>query len=498
MLIHKIFKYLSSEFFVLFIFWFLTGLLVLSFIFPPYVYGIGDHITVRHLAILLAITVSAVSVLLLINRLLTVIAAKVVGLLFLFLGLSTGSIVHSIVMDITRPVGCRRYDAFWGATECPLEWLNRPQYTSIYLLTFLVLHAAIYLLLFSYGIRISSRLLRIFNNLRFGIAILIIFLPPLVIGGSIATAYIKGQQNFEKIDTLKASPDSSLRIIEEGTFLDTKTNRNMVQIKFEMTLPSDGYHAVYDVCAWPSGPSSGCPRGGGYFSLSALLVDGAEDAGMIVSKKKGETHELTIRFFPYMGGFLGGDVVEGKYGVQVRVAFLGKNKGENRGDILDKRLETRFFSKLEFSEGLEDRDYFDGVPANYDECSKMDPIINEQDDTTPLGCDYFVSDSKKIEFNRCINELGGTIYSNGCELKYYNPDYVFPKNFEECVNSMPEKRQQYVGNICTLTIDRRWSNKDTEIVDRLMQECSVSGRVSFNTTSTCMVRWRIEAPNITF
>ncbi len=149
-----------------------------------------------------------------------------------------------------------------------------------------------------------------------------------------------------------------------------------------------------------------------------------------------------------------------------------------------------FISRLCVAEDVGD---FNGIPMNYSECAKTEPMDRT---VSNLKCDYSVSADKtnlpKMEkFLQCLSlypEYGdlaelscryvsndgnpivpgivkcvksdGTNYFPGilddrpCVLRFYNPDYVFPKNFRECQSRGGAMSQTYSGQeTCRITIE---------------------------------------------
>ena len=121
------------------------------------------------------------------------------------------------------------------------------------------------------------------------------------------------------------------------------------------------------------------------------------------------------------------------------------------------------------------------VPRSYDECV----AVNADEYITPLECSYLVLESASQPYIDCLavqeryRELGGlpctflpdrtnlilecqkpdgvrffpAILPFPCELVYYNPNWVFPKNFRECKERGGELDETARGiKTCTVVI----------------------------------------------
>lgn len=133
-----------------------------------------------------------------------------------------------------------------------------------------------------------------------------------------------------------------------------------------------------------------------------------------------------------------------------------------------------------------DNETFEGVPNTYAECSKTDEIYHLQNkNQSKLTCQYTVfsealSNIKlgvvdKDKYNICIG-LGGLplTFGGDCSLIFYNPDYVFPKNFRECVDEKKGEFTTSIENRCIINIDPNFAyNK--EVAAKLINECLALG-----------------------
>lgn len=128
----------------------------------------------------------------------------------------------------------------------------------------------------------------------------------------------------------------------------------------------------------------------------------------------------------------------------------------------------------------------EGVPTTYSECVRT----NERHDVqghndSNLRCSYTVAQASfpglsfqegdEIKYKKCT-ELGGRPMSYGgdCSLIFYNPDYVFPKSFEECVK---EKKGEFTTSVsprCIIEIDGSLAY-NTEVANGLIKQCVTLG-----------------------
>ena len=101
---------------------------------------------------------------------------------------------------------------------------------------------------------------------------------------------------------------------------------------------------------------------------------------------------------------------------------------------------------------------FEGVPNNYLDCLNTDPKFNYlSEKESNLRCQYSVWEEKdQSKYQQCL-QIGGREISliadtfdpnnpsyakSFCEMIFYNPNYEFPKNFEECEG---EKKGGIIG-----------------------------------------------------
>ncbi len=129
----------------------------------------------------------------------------------------------------------------------------------------------------------------------------------------------------------------------------------------------------------------------------------------------------------------------------------------------------------------EDRTTLEGIPSNYSECTKAEQryktvsslkcdysILPDKTNTSAtekflqcrfqypeykelagLSCQYVLNEGNTIvpRILRCFkngaNYFPGVSDDSACVLRYYNPDYTFPKNFQECKLQGGEMSQTY-------------------------------------------------------
>ncbi len=132
---------------------------------------------------------------------------------------------------------------------------------------------------------------------------------------------------------------------------------------------------------------------------------------------------------------------------------------------------------------------FDGVPSNYAECMRTSAAYTFSHATpstqgrSQLQCEYVVrggvmgqefAEGDKAKFDECQRK-GGTnpTYEIACGLVFYNPDYVFPKDFHECVK---EKKGDFTTfeHRCSVEVVPRLAY-DKDVATRLIRECRQKG-----------------------
>lgn len=132
---------------------------------------------------------------------------------------------------------------------------------------------------------------------------------------------------------------------------------------------------------------------------------------------------------------------------------------------------------------------FYSIPTSYTECMKTDEKYNFQNrGRSVLECRYTVYEEEftgvgaevvdKEKYTQCVKFGGGQIgYGGDCTLHFYNPDFIFPKNFRECVD---EKKGEFTEfnssyrNYCFIKIESITAS-DKEIVNKLLDECIKQG-----------------------
>jgi len=152
--------------------------------------------------------------------------------------------------------------------------------------------------------------------------------------------------------------------------------------------------------------------------------------------------------------------------------------------------------------------FFIGVPTNYSECIQIDEKYVIQKGLG-LECQYTVyEDDNREKFTDCV-EIGGewieftddSLDPNGsdtnafCQVLFYNPNYVFPKNFNECED---ENKGHILGGdgskvggvlrpkTCLIAIEpSKAFNK--EVATRLMNECIDQGGKYSERTPICII-----------
>jgi len=141
---------------------------------------------------------------------------------------------------------------------------------------------------------------------------------------------------------------------------------------------------------------------------------------------------------------------------------------------------------LNMKQPVTDNIVVEEVPTTYSKCMRTEQRFDFQArNRSNLRCSYTVAQASfpglsfrggdEIKYKKCT-ELGGRSMSYGgdCSLMFYNPDYVFPKNFEECVK---EKKGEFTTSVsprCIIEIDGSLAH-NTAIANNLINQCVTLG-----------------------
>ncbi|MCH8741859.1 hypothetical protein IH779_03075 [Patescibacteria group bacterium] len=153
---------------------------------------------------------------------------------------------------------------------------------------------------------------------------------------------------------------------------------------------------------------------------------------------------------------------------------------------------------------------FEGVPSNYSECIKTEEKYIIQKGLR-LECQYTVwEEDEPDKFASCLKIGGrkiteisdtfgpaGSFSSNFCQILFYNPNYVFPENFNECED---ENKGYILGGdgstvegilrpkTCLISIEpSKALNK--EVATKLMNECVNRGGDYYEKTPGCIIKF---------
>ena len=155
---------------------------------------------------------------------------------------------------------------------------------------------------------------------------------------------------------------------------------------------------------------------------------------------------------------------------------------------------------------------FEEVPTNYFDCLKTDKDFNVYDKESELRCGYTVHEKEdESRFRECLKNGGveSTLiidtfdslnpggYENFCDMVFYNSDYEFPKDFEECER---EHKGGIVGGdgstvggvprpkTCLASVDLvTATNKNVAII--LLNKCIDLGGDYNSRTSSCLIKF---------
>lgn len=156
---------------------------------------------------------------------------------------------------------------------------------------------------------------------------------------------------------------------------------------------------------------------------------------------------------------------------------------------------------------------FEQVPTSYAECIRTNNKYNSgYQNEIELRCQYLVGEEETGKYREClriggeertliIDYIGPPRYvppnRSHCEMVFYNPNFVFPKNLEECEQ---EKRGGVVGGdgstqggvprkkTCLLSIDVSQALNKQTATDLLNKCIALGGDYNPNQPS-CLIRF---------
>ena len=123
------------------------------------------------------------------------------------------------------------------------------------------------------------------------------------------------------------------------------------------------------------------------------------------------------------------------------------------------------------------------VPKDYASCLKThtnDYTKNE------LSCSF--SPGTPAQQRLCEEKDGVINQFKQCLIIYYNPAFVFPKNFDKCLQKIGSTN----GQVCDLEINKRGAY-DQDLVQKLFDECLKNGsqdNTKFMSTGGCSLRFQ--------
>lgn len=120
------------------------------------------------------------------------------------------------------------------------------------------------------------------------------------------------------------------------------------------------------------------------------------------------------------------------------------------------------------------------IPTTYAECFYSGRNISD------LECTYARVEADRNKYLHCIN-VGGVIEKTNdlgkevdqCTLTFYNPDYIFPKDFEGCKNGHAPWLREAIDErgVCTVEV-KNFGIYNKDIADQLVAVCFVSHQES--------------------
>lgn len=136
---------------------------------------------------------------------------------------------------------------------------------------------------------------------------------------------------------------------------------------------------------------------------------------------------------------------------------------------------------------------FEGIPTSYPDCLKTDQKNNYSNDEIGLKCQFSINQKvNSSKYEQCLNAGGrksaliidttgtpGIPPENFCEMFFYNPNYVFPKKFEECEKEHKgaitggdgsTQGGELVPKACSVDIDVGQAF-DKDVATKLLNQC---------------------------
>ena len=127
-----------------------------------------------------------------------------------------------------------------------------------------------------------------------------------------------------------------------------------------------------------------------------------------------------------------------------------------------------------------------GVPTNYSDCMKTEKKYGEFHNRTELKCVYAIvgelqvqnfNQDDKIKFDYC-QKMGGipVTYTASCALTFYNPDYIFPRNYEDCIKNNKGEPNASISKHCDVDITPAYAYNKAA-ADNLLNQCKSLGGI---------------------
>jgi hypothetical protein len=126
-----------------------------------------------------------------------------------------------------------------------------------------------------------------------------------------------------------------------------------------------------------------------------------------------------------------------------------------------------------------------GVPTDYSEC-----IRNSRSDYNGATCSIFYSE-KDSEIGKCL-EMGGCNPAaadgpNGCKITFFNPNLIYPENYQECEDMYGEEHQTSIDvfdGLCSFFLNSACSgdkNTSEAVLDKCPKSFTFSDYEKFGT-----------------
>lgn len=123
------------------------------------------------------------------------------------------------------------------------------------------------------------------------------------------------------------------------------------------------------------------------------------------------------------------------------------------------------------------------IPKNYSDCLKTRTNDYTRND---LFCSF--SPSTPAQQRLCEEKDGVINQFKQCLIIYYNHSFIFPRNFDECMQKVGSTN----GQVCDLEVNKHGAY-DSELAQKLFDECIKNGgqdKTKYISTAGCSIRFQ--------